>query len=335
MPQSHEVSSSWVNLFISSYYSIHDNTFRYYRCLDIIWSNATHQKSFFVQRQNTASILVAIGALLWSIPLLLIQVLATADSLCKFGVSFFRHGLEIPAYVTFYLPARVPGMGWLATLTSNNPNLAGFINGYLPVIALLTIIMILPMIFEWVALSYERRKTHSDVQNSILNRYFYYQLANIYVTVTAGSLWDSLFDIMQRPSAAFEILGRSLPTVVGYFVSFLLTKVLAGLPMVLLRGGSLFKMLFYRCCFRESLLTQRELDNAIYRKEGLIYGWEYPTQLLVIVICFTYACMSPVILLCGAIYFQLALLVYKKQILHVYTPEYEDGGQMFPSVVQR
>ena len=229
----------------------------------------------------------------------------------------------------------MPGLGWLQTLTSNNPQIAALINGYLPVVALLTIIMILPMIFEWVALSYEKRKTHSDVQNSILNRYFYYQLANIYVTVTAGSIWDSLFDIMQRPSAAFEILGRSLPTVVGYFVSFLLTKVFAGLPMVLLRGGSLSKMLFYRSFFRKSFLTQRELDEAIYRKEGLIYGWEYPTQLLVIVICFTYACISPVILLCGALYFQLALLVYKKQVLHVYTPIYETGGQMFPSVVQR
>ena len=121
---------------------------------------------------------------------------------------------------------------------------------------------------------------------------------------------------------------------VGYFVSFLLTKILAGLPLILLRVDSLSKMMFYRS-FSQRFLTQRELDDSVYRKEALLYGWEYPTQLLVIVICFTYACISPVILICGALYFQSALLVYKKQILFVYTPVYENGGAMFPSAVKR
>lgn len=224
-------------------------------------------------------------------------------------------------------------MSWLST--SSNVNLTAFINGYLPVVALLTLIMILPIIFEWVAINYENRKTYSDVQNSILNRYFYYQLANIFITVTAGSIWDSLNDLLYSPYSAFVILGRSLPTVVGYFISFLATKTLAGLPMVLLRAGALSKMLFYRLCLRESKLTQRELDEAIYRKEEILYGWEYPTQLLVVVICFTYACISPVILIFGAVYFQGALVVYQNQLLHVYTAKYESGGLMFTSVIDR
>lgn len=47
------------------------------------------------------------------------------------------------------------------------------------------------------------------------------QLANIYITVTAGSLWMSLADILERPQNVLELLGRSLPTVVGYFVALL------------------------------------------------------------------------------------------------------------------
>ena len=34
-------------------------------------------------------------------------------------------------------------------------------------------------------------------------------------------------------------------------------------------------------------------------------------------------------------YFLGALLVYKKQVLVVYTPEYENGGELFPSVCHR
>lgn len=139
-------------------------------------------------------------------------------------------------------------------------------------------------------------------------------------------MWTSLADIIERPSNVLELLGESLPTVNGYFVSLLVTKTLAGLPIVFLRVGALGRMLFLRTFFSEKKLTQRELD-AVYRPENVMYGWEvrrrniavngeashlsfshfsvlryscsfsshlqFPTQLLVIVICFTYACKYP------------------------------------------
>jgi hypothetical protein len=152
--------------------------------------------------------------------------------------------------------------------------------------------------------------------------------------VTAGSIWLSASEIIERPSAGLEILGNSLPTVVGYFISLLVTKILGGLPMVILRVGALGRYLILRLLHRTRYLTQRELDN-VYLVEPLYYGWEYPTQLLVIVICFTYACISPIILFFGALYFIAALMVYKKQVLYVYTPSYESGGDLFPLVCDR
>ena len=130
--------------------------------------------------------------------------------------------------------------------------------------------------------------------------------------MTAGSIWLSASEIIDHPSAGLEILGNSLPTVVGYFISLLVTKILGGLPLVILRVGALSKYLILRLLHRTKYLTQRELDN-VYCVEPLYYGWEYPTQLLVIVICFTYACISPIILFFGALYFIAALMVYKKQ----------------------
>jgi hypothetical protein len=81
------------------------------------------------------------------------------------------------------------------------------------------------VIFEYVAVKYERRKTYSDVQTSMLSRYFYYQLANIYVSVTAGSILKSLKDILDHPSNIVQLLGESLPTMAGYFIALLVTKV--------------------------------------------------------------------------------------------------------------
>jgi hypothetical protein len=99
------------------------------------------------------------------------------------------------------------------------------------------------------------------------------QLANIYITVTAGSLWTSLADILERPSNVLELLGESLPIVNGYFVSLLVTKILAGLPIVFLRIGALGRMVFLRALFSKEKLTQREID-AIYRPDNVMYGWE-------------------------------------------------------------
>ena len=50
---------------------------------------------------------------------------------------------------------------------------------------------------------------------------------------------------------------------------------------------------------------------------------------------FTYAIICPVILPVGLLYFIGALVVYKKQVLYVYSPVYESGGAMFPLAVQR
>lgn len=276
---------------------------------ELMWNNAAVGLRQRKGKAIAANILLCFGIVFWSIPLAMIQAFAKAEELAK-----------------------IPGMERILDLGEGK--MKHLINDYLPVVALLTIIMILPIVFEWIAVSFERRKTVSDVQESIVVRYFYYQVANIYVTVTAGSIWAALSDIIDEPAALLEILGESIPMMVGYFMSFLITKVLAGLPMLILRGGALSRMLLLRSCFSKSKLTQRELDE-IYRRETIYYGWEYPTQLLVIMIAFAYACISPVILPVAAAYFLGALIVYKKQILYVYTPSYEGGGNLFPLVCDR
>ena len=116
---------------------------------DIIWENAHVNLGWSKGREWTANVLLGLGAILWSIPVASIQALATADQL-----------------------SMVPGMSWAAS-----GEVSPFVNGYLPVVLLLTIICILPFIFYMVALLYEDRKTNSDIQISIIGRYFYYQVS--------------------------------------------------------------------------------------------------------------------------------------------------------------
>ena len=87
---------------------------------------------------------------------------------------------------------------------------------------------------------------------------------------------DCLGEIIEHPSNVFAILGKSLPNVVGYFTTFIMTKILAGLPMILLRTGALLRLIFLKLCFREKCLTQAELDEIYHcgKFATLWYGWE-------------------------------------------------------------
>ena len=275
---------------------------------DIIWGNVHVSRKTRYRNERIANFFIGIGVFFWIFPLAAIQAFAKADYIAK-----------------------IPGMDWI--LTSGDGSVSKFVNGYLPVVALLCLILILPVIFELVARKYERRQTISDVQRSMLGRYFFYQIVNIYISVTAGSLWRSLAEIIDHPSSLFELLGESLPSMVGYFIALLITKILAGLPLVFLRVGALSRMLLLRSLSSEAKLTQRELDR-IYRPENVQYGWEIPSQLLVITIVFTYAVICPVIVPVGLLYFCGSLIVYKKQVLYTYQPVYESGGAMFPSALQ-
>lgn len=230
---------------------------------DIIWENVNITRRSRDRREKVTNVLLVIGLFFWIIPLTMIQLFATVEYIAK-----------------------IPGMEWI----TQEEDVSRFVKGYLPVVALLCLILILPVIFKFIALKYERRMTYSDVQMSMLGRYFYYQLFNIYITVTAGSLGKSLADILNHPSEFLELLGEKFPTMVGYFIALLVTKVLAGLPIVFVRIGALSRMLLLRSISTNQKLTQRELDE-IYRPENVQYGWEYPSQLLVVVLVSpVYAC---------------------------------------------
>jgi hypothetical protein len=168
----------------------------------------------------------------------------------------------------------------------------------------------------------------------MLGRYFYFQCLNLYISVTAGGVWKSLSDIIDHPTSILILLGESLPFMVGYFVSLLVTKILVGLPSIFIRAGALSKMCLRRMLSSHGKLTQRELDE-MYSPENVLYGWEFPAQIFVIMIIFTYAVICPVILPFGTLYFGFSLIVYKKQILYVYQPVYESGGAMFPGSLQK
>jgi hypothetical protein len=90
--------------------------------------------------------------------------------------------------------------------------------------------------------------------------------------MTAGSLLDSLSEIIAHPSSSFAILAETVPTVVGYFVMLLLTLIFVALPLKLLRLPALFNALLLKLSCKEKYLTPREVDE-MYSSQSLDTGY--------------------------------------------------------------
>lgn len=120
---------------------------------DIIWENVHANESFSKGREVTSNIFVALGVLLWSTIIAFIQTWANLDRLSK-----------------------IAGFAWMEDYAGGR--FTTFLNGYLPVVALLAVIAILPAIFAQIGEKFDTRKTKTDIQSSILRRYFNYQVSD-------------------------------------------------------------------------------------------------------------------------------------------------------------
>jgi len=67
----------------------------------------------------------------------------------------------------------------------------------------------------------------------------------------------------------------------------------------------------------------------------MLYGWIYPNIMMVLMIVATYACIAPLLLPFGVVFFYFAYLMYKYQLLYVYVNEYQSGGVMWHAVFSR
>lgn len=48
----------------------------------------------------------------------------------------------------------------------------------------------LSLVKQWMALHIEGYKTYSEVERAVMSRYFFFHLANVFVTIGAGSIKD-------------------------------------------------------------------------------------------------------------------------------------------------
>jgi hypothetical protein len=184
-----------------------------------------------------------------------------------------------------------------------------------------------------VAASWNQLRTFS--------RYYAFQIINVFlVTTIAGSVLDSLQDILSDPSSVLETLGESLPQVSGFFCSYLTIKALSGASLEISRlmpyVQHLLKIWFTPHTTPRDRKTViigaiRTLDNPGW----FPYAKFLAQDMLVCLISMAFGIIAPLMLVASLAFFFIIPQVYKHQMLYVYEPDFETGGQFFPKIFRR
>ncbi|KAL7560546.1 hypothetical protein ACA910_001418 [Epithemia clementina (nom. ined.)] len=186
----------------------------------------------------------------------------------------------------------------------------------------------------------EGRTSFSEVQMQAFSRYFLFQVLNVFlVTTIAGTIFDTIAIIIEKPESAFEMLGNSLPRMSSFFITFVIMKAFLGLGMEMVRivaiGQGIVKfMMFPNATLRmkrQVVLGLRPMDDP---------GW-FPfhkvlaQDMLVVVVSVVFAVVAPLVLFPCALFCLLSRITWTHQHLYVYESVFESGGQFWPKIFRR
>jgi hypothetical protein len=158
------------------------------------------------------------------------------------------------------------------------------------------------------------------------NRFFLYQLANVYLIVLAGSVFTSLSDALSDPSSVVTLLGSSLPGVSTFFLNLLLTYLFSGVPLTLLRLGPAAVYKIFRMLYKEPTLTRRALLEGPLLDTEVEYATVIPQFLYVLCIALTYWVIAPMVIFIAGLVFAANYVTYKYQLCYIIVNKVESGG---------
>eukprot|EP00516_Mucochytrium_quahogii_P008618 CAMPEP_0203748988 /NCGR_PEP_ID=MMETSP0098-20131031/3707_1 /ASSEMBLY_ACC=CAM_ASM_000208 /TAXON_ID=96639 /ORGANISM=" , Strain NY0313808BC1" /LENGTH=1608 /DNA_ID=CAMNT_0050637915 /DNA_START=41 /DNA_END=4867 /DNA_ORIENTATION=- len=202
-------------------------------------------------------------------------------------------------------------------------------------LALVVLYNLVPPILNWV-LKLQRRRSLSEMQVEFFRVYYHFLVVQVFLFYTiAGSVSQNVKEFVNHPVRFLSLFGKALPANELFFLQYLVTRC-ALLSVELLRIPDIL-IAFIRGCLASSR-TPRERRNPVCGLHTIDHphSGNIERTLSTISLCFSiamsYSVICPTMVLVAVVYFSLALVVYRNQLLYVYTHEREGAGVLFPFV---
>ena len=276
---------------------------------DVYWPSLLLSRKSALLRNVLVNSLIAASMLFWSVPMAFIQSLSDLNALARL------------------LPPLRPIVSNLKSM-----ELQPLVEGYLPSLALMLIMLILPVVLLRLC-QLQGIEARSWQQQSLLHKYFLFQ---IFIFLIVNALSQVLLSITDRwgdlsVRQLLELCAVRFPAVAPFFINFIMLRALTGFPLQLVR---LWPLLWGEFSLRYRCKTERE-KRSVQEPPCIDYGEEYPEHMLIFTVGVTYAIIAPVVLPFVYLYFLLGYCAKLYQSLYVTVSAYESGGMYWPPVFQR
>ncbi|KAL6906102.1 hypothetical protein ACP4OV_003703 [Aristida adscensionis] len=211
-------------------------------------------------------------------------------------------------------------------------SLRSVIQGFLPGIVLKIFLILLPTILMTMS-KIEGHISLSGLDRRTASKYYLFLFVNVFLgSVITGTAFQQLDNFIHQPANKIpEIVGESIPMKAVFFMSYIMVDGWAGVAAEVLRLKPL--VMFH---IKNTFLVRTELDREQAMDPGSLdfYNSE-PRLQLYFLLGLVYAVVTPILLPFIIVFFSLAYIVFRHQIINVYSQQYESGAQFWPDVQRR
>uniref|UniRef100_A0A803QJQ2 Calcium permeable stress-gated cation channel 1 n=1 Tax=Cannabis sativa TaxID=3483 RepID=A0A803QJQ2_CANSA len=203
------------------------------------------------------------------------------------------------------------------------------IQGFLPGIALKVFLMFLPSILMFMS-KFEGYSSISSLERRSATRYYIFQFINVFLgSIITGTAFQQLDSFMHQSANEIpKTIGVSIPMKATFFITYIMVDGWAGVAGEILR---LKPLIMYH--LRNFFLVKTEKDREEAMDPGsLEFNTGEPRIQLYFLLGLVYAVVTPFLLPFIIIFFALAYVVYRHQIINVYNQEYESAAAFWPDV---
>jgi hypothetical protein len=230
--------------------------------------------------------------------------------------------------------------GWpaLGDAVDANPWLGGVIAQLAPLLLIVFVALLPPILMQFAKL--EGHISLASLQAALFGKLAIFQLIQVFfVTALAGSLLSNIDNFTKDPgNAILSALGNNLPGQASTFMIFVLVKVCLSASLEVTRFVPAIIAVI-----RSKLgpkITEKERRQPWLGLKPLCFKFELTQpallahQILVFMVLFVYSILHPISCIVTLASFAITSMVYRNNLVHIYHPTNDTGGQFWPIVAK-
>lgn len=273
---------------------------------DVYWSNLSIPFVELTIRRFLMAVALFFLTFFFMIPIAFVQSLANIEGIEK------------------VMPFLRPVMEWEL--------IKSFIQGFLPGIALKIFLILLPTILMMMS-KIEGYTSLSALDRRSASTYYLFILVNIFLgSVITGTAFQQLHSFLHQSADAIpKTVGMSIPMKATFFITYIMVDGWASVAAEILRLKPL--IVFH---LKNTFLVKTDQDREQAMDPGCLeFASSEPRIQLYFLLGFVYFVVAPIFLPFLLVFFSLAYVVFRHQIINVYNRQYESAAAFWPDVVKR